>query len=208
MRQDVMFKGIGGNLQLLIPDQLQFAEVLNQIQTKLAASATFFGKGSIIHIPLAEQRLSKEEQEQLTAVFAEYGLFWEAIEITEKETGTEEGPAQPDDETSAAQTLIVEKTLRGGQKVVSEHSVLVIGDVNPGAEIIAGGDIVVLGTCRGIAHAGAYGNREATIKANRLLASQLRIAGVIARAPDQLNNPEYPEIARIIDGAVTIEPAE
>ena len=208
MRQEIMFKGIRGNLQLFFSDNVDFTEILNQIRTKLAVAADFFGTGSIIQVPMANQRLNQEEQEQLTAVFAEYGLLWEAVQGTAEMAADEQSAIQRKGDSCTPQTLIVEKTLRGGQKIVTEHSVVVFGDVNPGAEIIAGGDIIVFGACRGIAHAGAYGNRQATIKADRLLASQLRIADVISRSPDQLNDPEQPETARIVAGIVTIEPAE
>lgn len=105
------------------------------------------------------------------------------------------------------QALVINKTLRSGQKVVHDGSVVVIGDVNPGAEVIAGEDIIVLGSCRGIAHAGASGNKAATITACKLLAAQLRIAGLIARSPDDLDQPAYAETARVHDGVVVIEPA-
>lgn len=103
--------------------------------------------------------------------------------------------------------LVVPRTLRGGQKVVHDGSVVVIGDVNAGAQVVAGEDIIILGACRGMAHAGAHGNEAATITAGRLVASQLRIAGLIARAPDDLDKPAYIETARIKDGTVVIEPA-
>lgn len=208
MRQEIMFKGVRGNLQLIFSDNVNFSEVLQQIRTKLAAAADFFGTGNIIQVPKANQRLNPQEQEQLTAVFSQYGLLWETVDGAAEDSEPEPSTIQGKDDLGDPQTLIVEKTLRGGQKIVSDSSVVVFGDVNPGAEIIAGGDIIVLGACRGIAHAGAQGNRHATIKADRLLASQLRIADVISRSPDQLKDPEYPEIARIIDGIIMIEPAE
>ena len=207
MRQEIMFKGVQGNLQLLFSDDAEFAEVLSQLRSKLAVAADFFGAGSVIQVPMAEQRLKEEEQQQLTAVFSEYGLLWESAKPFLRDSAIDPSLSGKETDTCGPQTLIIEKTLRGGQKIVSEHSVIVFGDVNPGAEIIAGGDIVVFGACRGMAHAGAYGNRQATIKADRLLASQLRIADVISRSPDALNEPVNPEIARIVDGIVMIEPA-
>jgi len=208
MRQEIMFKGVRGNLQLIFSDNVDFSEVLQQIRAKLAVAADFFGVGNRIQVPMANQRLSQDEQAQLTAVFSEYGLLWEPVDGAVEAPVPEQLTIQAEGDVDAPQTLIVEKTLRGGQKVVSDYSVVVFGDVNPGAEIIAGGDIIVLGACRGMAHAGAHGNRHATIKADRLLASQLRIADIISRSPDQLNDPEHPEIARIVDGIVMIEPAE
>jgi len=207
MREEVIFKGVRGNVQLLFPEAVDFAIILAQIKAKLAAAADFFSVGSIIQVPQTRGTLTSEQQEQLTVTLAHYGLQWEPIDNTEQAALPELVMLTPESEGREIQALVIAKTLRGGQKIVYEQSVVVIGDVNPGAEVVAGGDIIVLGTCRGIAHAGAYGNRQATITAGRLVANQLRIAGVIARSPDNPKSPEYAETARIIEGAVLIQPA-
>lgn len=69
--------------------------------------------------------------------------------------------------------------IRSGQRVESEGSLVVIGDVNGGAEIIAGENIVVLGILRGLAHAGAKGNKEAIIAANKIESPQIRISNIV-----------------------------
>lgn len=100
---------------------------------------------------------------------------------------------------------VIHSTLRGGQRVESDHSVIVFGDVNSGAEVIAGGDIVVLGTLRGVAHAGAYdetgGGR--VIFALNLLPTQLRIGSVISRGQNEASR--VPEIARIEGNMIMVE---
>lgn len=83
------------------------------------------------------------------------------------------------------QTQLVRGTLRSGQLVETEGHLLVLGDVHPGSELRAGGDIVVWGELRGIAHAGYPANRQAEIRALHLDAIQLRIADGIARRPDR-----------------------
>lgn len=113
---------------------------------------------------------------------------------------------------------LVYGTLRSGQKIETEHSVVVFGDVNSGAEVIAGGDIVILGTLRGIAHAGAYdesgGGR--VIFALNLQPTQLRIGLVISRGAsgdmrqvgaergDKGANTA-PEIARVDNNMIVVE---
>lgn len=81
----------------------------------------------------------------------------------------------PDDEEP---TLYLRKTLRSGQKVVFAGNVVITADVNPGAEIEAEGDIIILGTLRGTAHAGCAGNKEATVSALSMNPTQLRIADI------------------------------
>lgn len=108
---------------------------------------------------------------------------------------------------SERETLLVRRTLRSGQRVRFPGNVVVLGDVNPGAEIVAGGDVVVMGWLRGVAHAGAGGDPDAAICAFRLAPSQLRIAGLVARAPDgRRPPPDRPEVARVEEGMVTVAP--
>jgi len=86
-------------------------------------------------------------------------------------------------------TLYVQRTLRSGQSLKSDGNVVIIGDVNPGAEIVAKGDITVWGVLGGIAHAGSEGNSYSRIRALKLHAIQLRIGDVFARRPDTVNIP-------------------
>jgi septum site-determining protein MinC len=83
--------------------------------------------------------------------------------------------------------------------------VTLIGDVNPGAEIVAGGDIVVWGRLRGIAHAGAMGDEEAIICALELAPSQIRIGSHIARPPERSRPPKIPEFASVQDDRIIVE---
>ncbi len=82
-------------------------------------------------------------------------------------------------EIATSKTMFHRTSLRSGQKVEFEGSIVVLGDVNFGAEVIAGENIVVLGYLRGLAHAGAKGNKEAIISAGAIEASQLRISNII-----------------------------
>ncbi len=104
-------------------------------------------------------------------------------------------------------TLMIRRTLRSGQRVHFRGNVVVVGDVNPGAEITAAGDIVVMGWLRGVAHAGAYGNDRAMVSAFRLSPTQLRIAHLIARAPDDVDEqiPVVPEFAEVREGHLVID---
>ena len=92
-------------------------------------------------------------------------------------------------ETEKLPTLYIHRTLRSGQSLSSEGNVVVIGDVNPGAEIVAKGDITVWGVLGGIAHAGSDGNTYSRIRALKLNAIQLRIGDIFARRPDTGNMP-------------------
>jgi septum site-determining protein MinC len=100
-------------------------------------------------------------------------------------------------------------TLRSGQSISAVGTIVIVGDVNAGAELVATGDIVVWGALRGVAHAGAQGDEEAAVYALRLEPMQLRIARSIAIAPPHEKRARHavPEVARIRDGKISIEPA-
>ena len=124
----------------------------------------------------------------------------------------EEQPAvaktQEADTQELQRMLVVDKTLRGGQAVETEGSVIVFGNVNPGAQITAGGSVDVRGTCRGVVHAGAAGDSTAFIIADHLMPTQIRIANYVARPPDDLEDSGKAERAYVKDGQIVIEPIE
>ena len=98
-------------------------------------------------------------------------------------------------------------TLRSGEHLDAFGDVLVLGDVNPGARISAGGNVMVWGRLRGIAHAGKPGNNQAKITALQLRPLQLRIADKIARGPDEKPEQGLAEEALIDQGKIIIQPA-
>lgn len=103
-------------------------------------------------------------------------------------------------------TLLIKRTLRSGQKINFDGNVVIVGDVNPGAEVVAAGHVIVMGQLRGVVHAGAAGDENAVVMALKLLPTQLRIAGHITRPPDEeKQGGSGPEIASIKNGIVTIE---
>ena len=115
-------------------------------------------------------------------------------------------PASPSAAPSGISTLYHRGTLRGGQSLHNLGNIVVIGDVNPGAELVASGDIVVFGAMRGVAHAGAQGERSAQVIALDLTPTQLRIATLIAAdSGDRLRRPAA-EHARIEGERIAIYP--
>ena len=109
----------------------------------------------------------------------------------------EELPSSIDGEDA----IFVQRTLRSGHKVKHQGHVVILGDVNPGAEVIAGGNIIVWGRLRGTVHAGAQGNSDAVVCALVLSPTQLRIADQISISPADDTKHE-PEIARLKEDQV------
>ena len=92
-------------------------------------------------------------------------------------------------EAETLPTLYIRRTIRSGQSISSDGNIVIVGDVNPGAEVIAKGDITVWGILGGIVHAGSEGNNYSRIRALKLNPVQIRIGEIFARRPDTVNMP-------------------
>jgi septum site-determining protein MinC len=119
-----------------------------------------------------------------------------------------------DSSIGSNKTEVVPRTMRAGTRIEKPGNVIVLGDINPGAELVAGGDIIVSGTLRGMAHAGVSGRESAIIYAQRIAAPQVRIAHALARAPEGSSldamrtapPSDVAEIAKLEAGQILIEP--
>jgi len=97
------------------------------------------------------------------------------------------------------------RTIRSGQAIHHTSNVVVLGDVNPGAEIVAGGDILVWGVLRGMVHAGYPDNEQAIVCSLQLSPVQLRIAHLLSRPPEGFAAQPRPEVAVIKQGQIIVE---
>lgn len=138
-----------------------------------------FGEGDF------DERYPEEETNESSTAKSEKEIVVEEVEAAVDE----EEVKKYNRETEKLPTLYIHRTLRSGQSLSSEGNVVVIGDVNPGAEIVAKGDITIWGVLGGIAHAGSDGNTYSRIRALKLNAIQLRIGDIFARRPDSGNMP-------------------
>ncbi|WP_408954912.1 septum site-determining protein MinC [Natroniella sp. ANB-PHB2] len=192
----VVFKGDLEGLIIILDDQLDFAKLIVELKDKFKRAGNFFNDDLIARVKLGSRSLSITEKKKLVEVFKKE-IDLSVIEFINDETDFK--TSQQED------TLLIKRTIRSGQSVSFAGNIVIQGDVNPGAEVIAGGDIIVMGVIRGIAHCGVNGKGDATISAFRLNPTQLRIADYISRSPDGLtNSPDAPEIAYIKDGKIEI----
>ena len=103
-------------------------------------------------------------------------------------------------------TKFIRKTVRGGQCINYQGNIVIIGDINSGAEVKATGNVIVLGRIAGSVSAGTNGNKKAVIAAFSLQPEILKIADVFAMSPDDVEKPQYPELAKVKDDAIIVEP--
>lgn len=103
-------------------------------------------------------------------------------------------------------TKFIKKTVRGGQCIEYHGNIIIIGDVNSGAEIKAGGNIIVLGSIKGQVRAGTGGNKKSIIAAFLMQPELMQISDILTLSPDDGIKPSYPEVAKIKDGYIVVEP--
>jgi septum site-determining protein MinC len=195
-------------------------EVLEEMENRLSAKASFF-RGGRVALRVADRPLSAEQLQSIGNRLEKLGVSLWAVEgehptthTAAEELGLELAlppvasppPHRPDHVPREEMPgLVVRRTLRSGQAIHHAGHVVLLGDVNPGAEVVAGGDIIIWGKLRGIVHAGAMGDEEAVVCALQLAPSQIRIGSLIARPPDRGRPPKVPEIANVQDGQIIVE---
>ena len=213
----VKFKGTRFGLQLFFDERADYAAIEGNLREKLESGSGFFSRGTVVYLP-PDNRLSTEKHEELKKLFRQHGVICKvkspevrsrqanraktALAKSESQENTPESPVAEE-----RRIMVINRTLHSGEEVKTKGSVLVCGNVNTGAQIIAGGSIDVRGKCRGLVHAGADGDQSAVVIADRLMPLQIRIAHMIARSPDVIERPDHPERASIKDGQIVIEPA-
>lgn len=192
-KQVITIKGTRDGLTLHIDDSCSFDEMLSELDEKLSTNYVDEDEPMItVTIQLGYRYLHKDQEEKLRQVIrSKNKLVIQAVEsyVISKEKALE---WKNDSEIKA-----VNKIVRSGQVVEVTGDLLLIGDVNAGGKIVASGNIFVLGSLRGIAHAGVNGNREAVIAASYMKPSQLRIADYISRSPDYDSEGIYMECGLI-----------
>ena len=203
MSEDIVkIKGIKAGLQLSFATGAKFEDIKSNILGKLESGNSFFIRGTTVYIP--SQTLPMDQMEVLRKTFHQHGMLFRT-ELPKVAPKVEPAKKLPPDE-DVQQMIVINRTVRGGQEVKTRSSVLICGNVNPGAQIIAGGSIDIRGICRGLVHAGAFGNTNAFIVADQLMPMQIRIADMIARSPDVVEKSDSPERASIKNGRIVIEP--
>ena len=199
----ITFKGIRQGLLVVFDETTSWDDELGALQSKISSSAGFFKGGSVAfdvrHRSLTVAQLEHackvltdhevvlwavQSQSDLTrARAAELGLKTEVTStvIAEDPAITDASQASQTGFVEGTDGVLIRRRIRSGQLVRHPGHIVVLDDVNPGAQLIAGGDIIVWGKLQGTAHAGALGDVNATICALELLPSILRIADVARR---------------------------
>jgi septum site-determining protein MinC len=197
----------------LVPDPAAtFEAVMAFMDERLAQSRDFFQQTQMVldlrtrpmrtdEISALCKRLYEKSKVKVVEVRISDDLSLSAKGDPKKPAPPKRGGREPDD----SGPVIVRNTCRSGVRIVSSSDCVVLGDVNPGAEIIAKGDVVIFGTLRGLAHAGAGGERTSRIWALSIRPNQIRIADLVAVPPKGEKPPSRRyEVAKIQDEMIQV----
>lgn len=214
MSTPIAIKGTKDGLRLMLAEDSSWEDLIAAVRGQLERGTDFF-HGAELTIDIGERPVQEEQLNELLSLMREHGLQPSALATSSREGRTaarsqgiatrpaNRQPTVVQREKEPEGALLVVRTLRSGQVLRHPSHITIIGDVNPGAEVVAGGSVLVWGRLRGTVHAGALGDQTAVVCALELTPSLLRIADLMSRPPDQ--RPNGPETARIYDEQIVVE---
>jgi len=218
----VAIKGTRNGLLLTLEPETPFSELLNALSDRLAEAPGFF-RGASLALDTSRRMLRMSERTQLEDLLAHYQMSVTSLEqVTPAHKYAEAGTVSSNDMASNTvtmseiletqrdpretdDTLFLRRTIRSGQAVHHASNIVILGDVNPGAEIVAGGDIIVWGVLRGMVHAGYPDNENAYVCSLHLPPVQLRIAHLLSRPPERGVMQSLAELAPIRNGRIVVD---
>ena len=191
----VIFKGTKDGVTVLFDADAPFEELCQQLEKKVEEAGKFFDNVKT-SLAFKGRSFSDEEEETLFQIITEHTSMQITFLKTENNELKQLSDLLEKEMSPHNLTKFHKGSLRNGQKIEFDGSLVIVGDVNPGAEIKASGNIIVLGQLKGMAHAGCKGMTDAFIAAVYMAPVQLRIADIITRFPEEnKKGPKPPEYA-------------
>lgn len=221
----IAIKGINDGLLISLSTTEKWQSVTDELAKRIDDKRAFYSGATII-VELGARPVPKYELSSLKALLERRGLSLSlvrsdsdttqqsarSLDLKTSENGLPAKPTRRQAETkpvnpeeTGTRGVIFRRTLRSGRTIHSEGHVVVFGDVNPGAKVIAAGDVVVWGKLRGMVHAGALGDESAVVCALDMNPNQLRIASYIVTSPPGKRRKILPEVASIRDNQIVVE---
>jgi len=196
MRQAISFRVNPKGVMINLNPERGFSDICEALHKHTNEASNFFA-GVDIYLNCSGRVFSLNEIQELINILSQYKEAGKIFFQSEKE----------EVKSRTSDTVMIKRTVRSGQKIKYPTNIVIIGDINPGAEVVAGGDIIVFGKLRGVVHAGATGAIDAQVIALKLQPTQLRIANIISRSPDEAKRTDSirPERAYIKEGIILVE---
>jgi septum site-determining protein MinC len=233
----VRIKSEGDKVVIILPPAdsnttvTDWSEIWESLQSRVNSNEKSWSDGTSVHLVVKDRLLDARQLQMIEESLQDANLQLKKVITSRRQTAVasvmagysveQESPnelliprteEEEEEETAQLQNLVeplyYQNTVRSGVEVRHPGTIIIFGDVNPGGIISSAGDILVWGSLRGIAHAGAQGNRKCRILALKMQPTQLRIADAIARPPEAPLNHYEPEIAYMGTEGIRISPSE
>ena len=204
MKNYVMIKSYKNGLSLVLDNEAPFETILEETARKFAESSKFFGNAQMV-ISFDGRELSVEEEKCLVdaiSINSELSVLCVVGKDEEKDQEYLKAASRFTQNGGYTDGQFYKGTIRAGQVLETDASVIILGDINPGAQVISTGNIVILGTLYGHASAGVSGNAACFVVALEMKPTKIEIAGIEAKEPTKntiWKNKQAPKIA-YIDG--------
>lgn len=210
LNNTVIIKGNKSGMTVVLDREISFEQLLKDVKEKFTESSKFWGNAQMA-IQFEGRRLTSEQERRIIDVIEEnssLNILCILDNDQEQEQKFQKALTDKLNDMAAQTGQFYKGTLRSGQVLESEGSIIILGDVNPGGKVIAKGNIVVLGALKGIAYSGVSGNESAFVCALEMAPMQIRIGDIIARSPDgkRTSLGDGPMIAYIELGNICIQP--
>lgn len=204
----VVIKGNKSGIRLVLDDSLSFDELKKEVCDKFEASTKFLGEAQVA-LSFEGKELTEDEEAQLLQVIKEHSKL-DVVCVIDNDKKREEYFTHSLNERLMEMNMnsghFYKGTIRSGEQLDFETSIILLGDVNAGANVISSGNIIVLGNLNGTAYAGSTGKEDSFIVALKMNPVQLRIGDVIARSSDEKTEPpEEPQIAYLNKGSIYVD---
>lgn len=198
----ITIKGTKDGLVLYMDDSCAYQDLMMELEEKLDASKHHMVEGPLtrVTVRLGYRFLTTDQEQEIKDLIRSKGKL--VVDEVQSEVVSREKVREAREQ---ANIHTIHKTVRSGQIYRFKGNVLVLGDINPGGCVQASGNIYVLGTLRGTVHAGCQGDQQAIIAASVLQPTQLRIAHVVGRSPDQTEEQVDKEFAYIENDQIIVE---
>jgi septum site-determining protein MinC len=198
-----VFKGTNNGISIWLDERAGMDTIKNALRSKTHDAREFF-EDAEVSISFSGRQLNKDDESALLdIIFKETDLNVSYVESLEADSRL--APSSTLLSKNEMLTFFYEGALRNGQSIRYDGSVVIFGDANPGSEIIAKGNIIVMGALKGLVHAGCTGDTRSYVSALRLCPTQLRICDIITYIPEEKKNKnKMPSYAYLQEGLIYI----
>jgi septum site-determining protein MinC len=223
----IRLKNEDGVVKLILPTEAEtpasasWNDLWEQLQQRLQAGKRFWQPLAVVHLIAHDRLLDARQLQGIDDALTDVALKLQVVATSRRQTAVAAAtagysvtqqtfieplvpPANVDSTPLLAEPIYLQMTVRSGMDIRHQGNVIIMGDVNPGGEIFAAGDIIIWGRLRGIAHAGYPNNPQCLIMALQMEPTQLRIADRVARAPETPPPQFEPEIAYVTPQGIRI----